>query len=410
MTDTKPNHRRGNHWDEWNNTETNADDLGDIDDSETVYERLIDEVDPDELHGILLNRRKSPDEPVYYLIVAQSTRQFGGPVLDLRTVIVDLEADTVKVGDNGLWVPRESDVLDGLTRLVARSTTDVSSADKDREPLMLSGSDESIDSVLSEPIATDDYEPQSGYGVDWGNGQGPPPEVHQLDERLREAGVRTDRYSRLDFGSKSPWERYADRPADELLGNYGVETLEGDDLIVVDVDDPDDAPLEELPKTYSVSSPHGDDRRAHHFYVVEDSELVTQHFGSSAVKPGWGDVWVSGEYVVGPGCVLDGCDKEGCQTCADRDGGRYDVLSDVPIAEMTSDDLIDLLEDSWCHESPNTDDEPDDRDLDIDDDDQDDEVETTECYDCGLDVEITDATLVDRDGSPAYVCGGDCDD
>lgn len=396
---TKPDHRKHDHWEQW---ETDAQ----TDDRDTVMSRILDELEADEIHGLSITAQNGT---TYYGVVSQSTTNSGGEVIDIRTIVIDLGKETVKVSSNGIWLPREGDVLDSVTSLVARTTTDVA-VGSDAEPMTDSAIDVDLDSLLSTELAEDDYNP-SGWGEDWGNGQGAPPEVYEFVDRLREAGVETERFSRLNYGEKSPWERYANRGASGLMGNYGVEMLEDDPLIVIDVDDPEEAPLEQLPETYAVSSPHGDDRRAHHFYKVPDSEAVKEHFGSWAVKPGWGDVWIGGEYVVGPGCVLDGCGKDHCTDCASPDGGRYEVLRDEPIEDIETDELIDLLESSWLEDD---DDDVQEETVEVVDHDRDDEQdeeddELVECADCGAVVDHDEADLVDRGGSPAYVCaGGEC--
>lgn len=397
MTDTKPNHRRGNHWDEWDSPSNDDDEI------ETVYERLLEELDPDRLHGILLHRRKSRDERVYYMVVAQSSRKFGGPALDLRTVTVDLEADKVVTGDNGLWVPRETDVLDNLTRLVGRSTTDVARDDNESEPLMLSAIGESIGELLEEDVSEDDFEPEDGWGVDYGNGQGEPPEVWDLVDRLEEANLETERFSRLDFESKTPWERYANRPASELLGNYGVETLEDGRLIILDVDYPEALDVE-LPETLAVSSANGSDERAHYYYALPediDKHGLHDYYESWVLKPDWGDVWIAGEYVVGPGSRLD-------------DGGSYDVVSDEPIRELEATEIMDLIPRSVNDDSDDEVDDDADEETDVEivdhTDEDDDEEELVECWETGEMIAPDDAVLVQRDGQPVYVDGGVLDD
>lgn len=363
----------------------------DEDETETVLDRIVDQLDPERIHGIEFH---GSNGQTYYGVVAYSGTQNGLPVLDLRTVVVDLEQQVVKIHNNGLWIPRSSENAEALVKLLARSTSDLAgSSSRDAPPATISSIGADPESILTQEIEGDEYEaPDDGWGETWGNGQGEPPEAHALVRRLEEAGVETERFSRLNFGEKTPWERYANRPVDELLGNYGVETLEGDPLVVVDVDYPEDAPIDALPETYRVSSPNGSDERAHHYYVVEDSDRVAEHFGTAAVKPGWGDVWVSGEYVVGPGCRAD--------------DGRYEVVSDVPITEIAADDLIDLLEDSWTREEQTIEPEPEDDDRVAQADDE--GAAEVVCHDCGREIEGDEATLTDRDGSPVYVCGGEC--
>lgn len=402
----------------WSDLEHAEADGGDEEDpAPTVRERIEEELDAEQIHGITVTAKRGTTT---YCVVSQTKEQHGGEVVDLRTVVVDLAEETVKVSDNGLWIPRDSETLEGLTQVVARTTTEVGSGREYDEPVRASIDEVDVDDLLATEIAPDDYDPGvDGWGDSWGNGQGAPPEIHEFVDRLLEADVETERFSRLDYGAKSPWERYANRPASELMGNYGVETLEDDPLIVIDVDDPEDAPLDELPETYAVSSPHGDDRRAHHFYRVEGKEAVYDHFGSWAVKPGWGDVWIAGEYVVGPGSMLNGCQKDDCHECAKPEGGRYTVHRDTAIESLDADDLIDLLESSWSRDEDDEDaddldgaDEPEQDAVEtdaVDEDDGEDDEHTVECHDCGAEIPDEDAVLADRDGAPVYVCGGGCE-
>ncbi len=382
--------------DYWQRLEDDVDD----DVPDTVLDRIVEQLDPDRIHGIEFH---GSNGRAYYGVVAYSAEQNGMDVLDLRTVVVDLRDDVVKVHDNGLWIPRFEGAAGALTSIVARASSEIDgSIEQQGAPLTASAINTDADRILGHEIE-DDYQPDDGdgWGSTWGNGNGEPPEAHTLVDRLEQADVRTDRFSRLEFGKKTPWERYGERTLDGLLGNYGVETIEGDALVVVDVDYPADAPLGDLPETFRVSSPNGDDDRAHHYYRVPNKEAVAEHFGTPAVKPGWGDVWLSGEYVVGPGCRAD--------------GGKYEIVLDVPIATLSSDEMIDLLEDD-VDEADEADDRLEEIDAGhpepepVDDDAQEDDEPAVECYDCGSDLDPGTARLEDRDGSPAYICpGGECE-
>ncbi|GAA2771964.1 hypothetical protein GCM10010451_66260 [Streptomyces virens] len=402
--------------DYWSDLE---DDLEDVPEGSrtTVLDRIVDQLEPERIHGIEIH---GSNGRAYYGVVVYSGRQQGMDVLDLRTVVIDLRDETVRIHDNGLWIPRFEGAARALTSVVARACNDLEgSVDADAPPLRTSAIDADADRILSYEI-DDGYEREDGdgWGSTWGNGQGEPPEAHGFRERLVEAGVPRSRFSRMEFGKKTPFERYANRDLDGLLGNYGVETglpctteeadvdsriLEHDPLVVVDVDDPDRAPLEDLPETYRVSSPNGSDDRAHHYYRfedLEDKQAVYDHFGSWAVKPGWGDVWLAGEYVVGPGCKTD--------------DGTYDVVDDVPIERITADEMIEILEDG-PDEIEEVDDvleeitEPAEADVDEDDQEENDDERTVECHDCGADLDPGTARLADRDGSPVYVCPGGCE-
>lgn len=402
--------------------ETLEDDV-DADVPETVLDRIVDQLEPDRIHGIEFH---GSNGHAYYGVVSYSGQQNGMDVFGLCTIVVDLRDEHVKVhGENGLWVPRFEGAAGALASIVARASTEIDgSLDEDAPPLTTSAIDADADRILGYEIE-DEYErdDSDGWGSTWGNGQGPPPEIDAFVARLEQADVPTDRFSQLVFGEKIPNERYGNRgPREGIYGNYGVETgvpgttdeadvdgrvLERDSLVIVDVDDPDAAPIEEIPETYAVSSPNGDDDRAHHYFRVPDKQAVYDFYGTWAVKPGWGDVWLAGEYVVGPGCKTE--------------DGTYDVVTDVPFATLSSEELIDLLEagpddpttaDDRLEELEQARDDPEDELVDDDDrDDQEDDGPDVECFDCGRDLDPGTARLEDRDGSPQYICpGGECDE
>lgn len=410
--------------DYWPTLDRDPDDDRDEDVPETVLDRVVEQLDPDRIHGIEFH---GSNGRAYYGVVAYSGRHNGMDVLDLRTVVVDLRDETVKIHDNGLWIPRFEGAAQALTSIVARASNDLGgSCDEDAPPVLESAINTSAESILSHEIE-DDYvaDDGDGWGATWGNGNGEPPETHTLVDRLEQADVPTDRFSRLNFGEKTPFERYGNRGTDSLLGNYGVETgvpgttleadvdsrvLENDPLVIIDVDYPEQAPLEDFPETFAVSSARGSDERAHHYVRCTDKQAVYDYFGSWGVQsPSWGEVWLAGEYVVGPGCKTS--------------DGRYEIVTDVPMATLTAAELIDL-----CEQGSDDPDEADDvlEDLeaghpepvdDVDEDDQEDvdddrdDEPAVECHDCGAEIDPGTARLVDRDGSPAYVCpGGECNE
>jgi len=381
-----------------------VDELGVVDEvGETVLDRIYAELDPTEIHAIALTATRGS---THYAVVASTGRNSGGDVIDLRTVVVDLDDDNVRRTDNGMWIPFDEDAVHAVLKSLARTHTDMRETDGDaREPAALSAVAASAGDVLSTVVEDEDEDEPDGWGVEYGNGAGEPPEAHELVERLREAGLRTDRFSRLEFESKEPWERYAERPVGELLGNYGVETLESGRLIVIDVDYPDDAPLDELPETYAVSSPNGDDRRAHHYYALPegvDKHGLHDYYDSWVVKPDFGDVWIAGEYVVGPGSRAE--------------GGEYEVVDDRPIATIEATTIMDLLPRSaGADGSEHEDDvgEPSEDEGDVEDDRDDEDAEPSEdddeddlvvCDVCDVEVDRDMATLTDRGDGPVYVC------
>lgn len=374
----------------------------------TVLDRITAELDPTEIHAVALTATRGS---THYAVVASTGRNSGGDVIDLRTVVVDLAEENVRRTDNGMWIPYDEDAVLAVLRGLSRTHTDVRETDGEaREPLALSAVAADAEEVLSTPVEDEEDHDPDGWGEEYGNGAGEPPQVHDLVDRLREADLRVDRFSRLDFESKTPWERYAERTADELLGNYGVETLEEGSLVVLDVDYPEDAP--DLPETYAVSSPNGSDERAHYYYRLPedvDKHGLFDYYGSWALKPSWGDVWIAGEYVVGPGSRAD--------------GGSYDVVADRPIETIEAAELMDLVprsvegdeEATGVEEETETEtDVEDDRagaDEAVDDDrgdedgDEDgDETDGVECDACGEVVDREEATLDDRGDGPVYVC------
>jgi len=168
---------------------------------------------------------------------------------------------------------------------------------------------------------------------------------------------------------------------DELLGNYGVDCLSQDaGLVCVDVDSPDAFPIGvDLPETFSISSPHGDDERRHLLFYCPDKDELADELGAWSVNDAtnvqgdvWGDLWAgANRYVVGAGCQIgahacnkrdaevpkddgcnaDGCDswlgceccRNGCDVCSDEQRGYYTVVNDVPIAEVDAGTLLQLV-------------------------------------------------------------------
>lgn len=374
----------------------------------TVLDRIVDELDGSEIHAIAVTATR---RSTHYAVVAHTTSNSGGDVIDLRTVVVDLDDESVRVTDNGMWIPFDRDAVHAVLKGLARTHTDMAEPDAEgRSPAGLSAVSTPASEVLSTPVEDDDEAPSDGWGDEWGNGEGPPPDAHDLVSRLREADLDGERFSRLDFGSKTPWERRTDpdegRPVGELLGNFGVETYESGRLVVVDVDYPDEVDRE-LPETYAVSSASGSDDRAHYYYALPDGVEkygLYDYYGSWALKPDFGDVWIAGEYVVGPGSRLD-------------DGGTYEVVDDVPIATIKPSELMSIVPRSVDEAEGHDDDVEDDEDGDADADEDGVERESitgstpdaedadlVTCSECGRFVRRGAATLTDLGDGPVYVC------
>jgi len=426
MSDDTPQAMREGHWSEWGSDGDDQD--GDADGGlPTVRDRILAQLDADEIHGVLGTFRNG--QTVYLVISHSTNRERVGPVLDLRTVVVDLADETVRVTDNNLWVPQDADVAGGLTSILARTQADLSgSVPGDAPPLTESPSDDVDLADLLDREVADDYDPAEPR--DWGYGEGPPPEIDRMNARLREAGVETvDRYILLNFGSKSPFgESHHFAGADGLKGNYGVYARQHDPLMLVDVDDPDALDVQ-LPETFRVTSPHGDDDRAHHYYVVDDVEAIHDEFGKVNFGPTWGDVRGHNQFVVGPGAQVSECRKDDhgpdCPV-NDPDGGQYEILDDREIATVSAEWMIDLLDsDSAVTRSEDDDgDESDDaRDEGAsgasgegstpavsDDAESDESGRTVECTECGAEIpESAGNVIASDDDRDYYVCAGGCD-
>jgi len=410
-------------------------------DGETVpvRDRLAGELDAEQIHGIATTREQ---DDTIYLVVA-STRTWDVvdedvdmdiPVLDVRTAVVDLGADTVKLSENGLWVPHEDEVSEALVSLLARSTTDLNRGlDVDAGPALVSAVEgiETEDVLAREIEVEDDVDGQhvdkmeSHGGIDpsrsWGYGAGPPPEVATTVERLREAGLDpSEHLSRLVWGKKEPMDRLT-RPLDELTGNYGVELQPRESgLIALDVDYPGAFPESELPETFEVSSPHGTDERRHIVFRCDEKDAIAEEIGAWAVQSiDWGDLWVGDRYLVGPGSQLSefGCDTDGhtrgerggCDACEDAEGGCYRVVSDEPIATVSSDRILALLDESGFRDAEPRN-GPADPDPPESDDDQDDEPDVPTCDSCGAARDPDTVKTVTVGDSERQICRGGCDE
>lgn len=151
-----------------------------------------------------------------------------------------------------------------------------------------------------------------------------------LRNRLATAGLDVERFVPLRDGTKKSRVDHTD-PAyqysvAELDSNYGV--MPGDGLVIVDIDDYDDDQLApdwvtSLPPTFTVETPHGGE---HRYYALSDP------VSNSDCE--WGEIRAANWYVVGPGSELDSCPKD-WHDCSDDDAGRYIVLDDQPLAQIS---------------------------------------------------------------------------
>lgn len=193
-----------------------------------------------------------------------------------------------------------------------------------------------------------------------------------VTSRLQEAGLGTDRFIDVHDGEKRS-TNHTRRPPDEITGNYGIYA--GNGLIGVDVDDYTESAdadglsaVDRLPETFTVETPHTDgESGGHRLYRVTPSskyESAVEACESvcSVLNPclSWGEIRVRNQYIVGPGSVLDGCDKDWCGDCETEAGGRYVIADDRPIASITADELATLLlhDPEYASEPSDSDDSP----------------------------------------------------
>lgn len=172
-------------------------------------------------------------------------------------------------------------------------------------------------------------------------------------KRLEEAGLSSDCFIRLQYGSKAPIS-HDTYPLEEIdNGNYGVYA--GDGLSFVDIDsyrDEDGGLSDEVQKhrggltlsfritaegrkmaverregTFTVQSPHGGE---HLYYAVSGDVSNSTH--------GWGEIRAENQYVVGPDSELKDCDKV-WHDCSVEEEGQYTIKHDRPIAPISASEL-----------------------------------------------------------------------
>jgi len=419
---------------------TNEDD---DDASETTVRARLNEELVGDIHAVQATHRT---ENAIYLLVARSAEwseiEDSGqdiPVLDLRTVVVDLKDGGriagVRVSDNGVWFPRSETVAGNVAQMFARASSSVSGAVDDgdvEDALVLDGCPEEVDAEMlldagvevereTEGQAAHKMESHPGISPsrDWGYGGGPPPEAYELARRMREAGLEpSEHFVRLWFGQKKPHGSERSnlepddelRPAAELKGNYGVEVRQRDSgLVLVDVDDPEafEALDAGVPESYSVSSPHGDDARRHIYLVCEDKGMVADELGGWSAYQDWGELYVGNPFVVGPGSQLSayGCDRDSyergesdaCEACSEEDDGYYSVVEDAPIESVSADTLLALVETGG-----ENDEETDESDAETND-------SVVRCDSCGAAYPEEEADDYLKDAGPVRVCEGGCE-
>lgn len=411
-----------------------------LDGGRTVREQVHDALGGVETtHAIAATKRI--DSTIYLVAVYETTMSHvptapdnDVPVVYARTVVVDLDDETVSATDNGLWLPAERGAVENVMRSFARTVSGISGAvDDDVPPGLNSTSDVDVDLLLSKTISD-----RSGQRVDrmrndpgidptrsWGYGGGPPPEIATLVERLTEVGLDpSEHVTRLEWGKKEPLDRVP-RPVDELLGNYGVELLPRDaGLVAIDVDYPDEFPDVELPETLEITSPHGSDERRHVILWCDDKRAIQEELGAWAIQAvDWGDLWIGDRYLVGPGSQLSefGCDDGdhergepgGCSRCRDPERGFYRIANDAPIATVEPDEILSLLDESSgftprerAPEAPRVDDG---RDDDVEPVDADDDGDGIRCDKCDRIRPEDELKRLEIGPAVRHICRGGCE-
>lgn len=185
----------------------------------------------------------------------------------------------------------------------------------------------------------------------------------RVEQRVRESPLSDMGYfHRVRAGSKRSAVSHSD--PDNLSmsvpssGNYAICASPDDTLILIDIDDHKDGydadalqyAQDQLPDTLTFSSAHDGEGRLYHVPKDDDgtypSERLNEAFGAANVSGcSWGEIRTDNQYVVGAGSQLDGegCTKDDCDRCATPDGGQYTITSDLPIATLEIDTLIDIL-------------------------------------------------------------------
>lgn len=165
-----------------------------------------------------------------------------------------------------------------------------------------------------------------------------------LTSRLHEAELSTDRFIDVKKGRKQSFNHDRCNP-DEVSGNYGVYCGHG--LLGVDIDDRDawnETPgTEALPETFTVSTPHDGEHRYYHATAEVPWSISAMTGGSLNPSRLWGELYTS-KYLVGPGSDIYDCQKPDCYQCKEDDPGRYEIEANRPIAAISSDEIVSLLQ------------------------------------------------------------------
>lgn len=159
-------------------------------------------------------------------------------------------------------------------------------------------------------------------------------------DRLREAGLPTNRFIDVEDGEKESYDHSKHKP-DAVTGNYGVYSGRG--LVGFDIDDyrdgADTSALEDMPLTFTVETPHGGE----HWYYKGSLEVAaaieSSTGGARSTSLSWGEIYAGGKYLVGPESRITDCDKSHCRECR-LHGGAYSIAADRPIDEITPEQVL----------------------------------------------------------------------
>jgi hypothetical protein len=175
-------------------------------------------------------------------------------------------------------------------------------------------------------------------------------EIQILINRLQDSNLLTEkRFIVLEEGSKAPQGPHDQARCDgreartKLAEGRNIGVYAGNGLFIIDIDDREIAQplIESLPDTLVVTTPHGGWHFYHHVSqtLPEDIENV---FGAKNPTGAFGETRIRNTYCVSPGCHLEACAKS-WHDCSTSGEGRYTVANDVPIADLSTDSVIDAL-------------------------------------------------------------------
>jgi hypothetical protein len=187
------------------------------------------------------------------------------------------------------------------------------------------------------------------------NGQASEPTDPQVDDsterealktlvaRLQDADLHTQRFIRLAEGRKQAYDHTKWGPG-MVEGNYGVYCEDG--LVGVDIDDweawEEAAGTEALPETFTVSTAHDGHHRYYSVPAKFQGILRAATGGSLNPSLAWGEIHAS-KYLVRPGSEVYACDTDKDRCCTRDSPGRYEIIGDRPIADVSVETITALL-------------------------------------------------------------------